>query len=190
MQQTGKNKRRQFEVYDIIHNVNLSVDSQEEVDFIEWCNEATKLSIINDYFYQPESYQLAESVKYKNVFNKENTLFQEHKYSPDFIIMFDPNNSLDLSKEFHIMYDDLSSQQCSSIIDVKGTFTRNDGGRSFSINQKWMYQKFKLYIYKLIPQKFFAKFGCPDNCKLTKKTKKPRTVFKGFKSIKEIFKIK
>jgi hypothetical protein len=47
----GKNKRRFFEVYDNIHNTMLSVDSEEEVQIVEWLNEAKKLSVINDFEY-------------------------------------------------------------------------------------------------------------------------------------------
>lgn len=36
----GKNKRRQLEAYDSLHSVMLSVDSQEEVDFVNWLCEA------------------------------------------------------------------------------------------------------------------------------------------------------
>jgi hypothetical protein len=66
----GKNKRRQLEIFDTIHNVNLSVDSQEEIDFINWCCEATNLSIINDFKYQPDSFKLFDDVKYFDINNK------------------------------------------------------------------------------------------------------------------------
>lgn len=36
----GKNKRRQLTVYDDVHDIELSVDSTEEIDFINWCCEA------------------------------------------------------------------------------------------------------------------------------------------------------
>lgn len=51
MSTRGKNKRRQFEVFDSVHDVTLSVDSQEEVDFTEWLCEAHGLSVINDFQY-------------------------------------------------------------------------------------------------------------------------------------------
>lgn len=49
MATVGKNKRRQLTVFDDIHNVELSVDSTEEIDFVNWCCEATSLSVINDF---------------------------------------------------------------------------------------------------------------------------------------------
>ena len=49
MAEQGKNKRRQLEVEDTIHNKVLSVDSQEEIDFTNWLCEAIELSIISDF---------------------------------------------------------------------------------------------------------------------------------------------
>lgn len=69
-------------------------------------------------------------------------------------------------------------------------FAKNDGGRSFSINQKWMYQRYKLYVYKLVPKKFFSKFGCPKASFYTAKTKKARKNFVGCKSIEQVFQVK
>lgn len=56
MSDKGKNKRRQLEVFDEIHGTMLSVDSAEEVDFVRWCDEAVKLSVLNGYQYQPDSF--------------------------------------------------------------------------------------------------------------------------------------
>ena len=183
----GKNKRRQFIFNDTIHNVKLSCDSQEEIDFLNYCVESCNLGIFNDFEYQPQSFILSDAVKFKDTNNKEKTLFREHIYTPDFKILFNGIKYKNLSTEFKIPLTNLSSIN-EIFIDVKGVFSRNDGGRSFSINQKWLYQRFKVYVYKLVPKKFFAKFGVPDSCVLTQKTKKPRTMFKGFQTIKETFK--
>ena len=58
------------------------------------------------------------------------------------------------------------------VIDVKGTFMSNDGGRSFSINQN-------VYVNKLIPKAAFKKLGVPKRCITTMKSGKPSKVFKG-----------
>lgn len=181
----GKNKRRQLSVYDEFHNELLQVDSQEEVDFINWLNETTQLNIINNFSYQPDSYQLFDNVKYTDVFGKSHTLFRDHQYTTDFIIEFDPNKYLNLAKEFKISQSELSNSTCSAYIDVKGTFNRNS--RSFSTDRKWMWEKFKIYIYELIPLKFFKLFGVPSKSILTSKTKQPRKCFRGFRTIMDCF---
>ena len=186
MAQQGKNKRRQLIANDTIHNVVLSVDSQEEIDTLSWLTECKQLGIINDFSYQPDAFTLSDPVKYQDVNNKSRTLFQEHKYTADWVLEFTPGKFKDLAKEFKVPFDQLSCQNYKVYLDSKGTFNRTE--RSFGYNQKWLYQRFKVYVYKLVPKKFFAKFGCPIACQLTQKTKKPRTMFKGFLSIKEIFK--
>lgn len=187
MSNKGKNKRRQLEVYDETHNTLLSVDSQEEVDFIYWCDEAVKLSVINNFYYQPNSFILFDDVKYTDVYNKSRSLYRSHRYSPDFIVTLTPQLTyLELLKEFKVCYEDLSANEISIYIDTKGTFNKNS--RSFTTDRKWLWQKFKVYICEVIPQKFFKLFGVPEKSRLTTKTKKPRSCYLGFKKLIDIFK--
>lgn len=186
----GKNKRRTIEATDYVHNVVIEADSDEEVDTLEWLCEAYKHGIILDFQYQPRSFQLSESISYNTVDGKSRSLFREHIYSPDFIITFNPSKFLDLAKEFKVFAENAKDIKCDVTVDVKGTFAKSDGGRSFTINQKWVYDKYNVYIYKLVPKDFFKKFGVPQNCILTKKTKKPRKAFIGYKTINEVFQLK
>ena len=75
MAEQGKNKRRQLEVKDEIHDVVLSVDSQEEIDTLEYLTECKNLGIINDFTYQPEAFVLSDPVKYVDIYGKQRTLF-------------------------------------------------------------------------------------------------------------------
>lgn len=185
MSDKGKNKRRQIEVFDETHGTMLSVDSAEEVDFVRWCDEAVKLSVLNGYQYQPDSFQLFQAEKYVDVYGKQRTLFQEHIYSPDFVLMFDPKRSLELSKELRVPQSQLSAFECSAYIDIKGTFQKQK--RSFTTDRKWTWQKFKTYICEVVPVKFFKLFGVPEKSRLTEKTKKPRSCYNDFKSVAEAF---
>lgn len=85
-------------------------------------------------------------------------LFQDHQYSPDFLIKVNPKYQT-LLDEFKVTF----SNQI--YVDVKGSFNRNQ--RSFSIDQKWVYQKTGYYIYKLEPKAFFKKFGILEEFKYT-----------------------
>lgn len=185
----GKNKRRQFPYHDEFHNVDVLCDSIEECDFFEWCVEAAKLGIIQDFEYQPSSIQLFDAVDYTAFNGKKRSLFREHKYSPDFSITFIPENAQVLCKEFKVPYQDINNKSFQVYLDVKGTFQRGDGGRSFSINQKWVYQKAGIYVVKVIPKDFFFVCGCPTNCFTTRKTNKKRKAFEQCKCISEIFNI-
>ena len=109
---------------------------------------------------------------------KERTLFQDHVYSPDFLIEVDPGR-IELLEEFKVLDGN------SIYVDVKGSFNRNQ--RSFSIDQKWVWQKTGKYIYKLEPKKFFRKFGILQEFLFTQKTKKPSKVFQGYDTVEKVF---
>lgn len=183
----GKNKRRQLECYDSFHEQSLSCDSAEECDFIEWCCEAASLNIIKDFIYQPDPIQLFDAVSYLDFQGKKRSLLKQHVYSPDFCIIFDPSAFPLLAKQFKIPYDQMSQNASSVYLDVKGTFQRNGGDRSFSLNQKWVFQKTGIYVSKIIPENFFKECGCPQACFLSKKLKKARKKFIGFKTIAQAF---
>ena len=183
----SKNKRRQFECYDSFHDKMLECDSIEEQDFIAWCCEAAKLKVIKDFIYQPESIQLFDATNYVDAIGKKRSLFRQHVYSPDFCIIFDPRSSQALCKQFKTTYEQASLSESSAYLDVKGTFQRNGSGRSFSLNQKWVFQKTGIYICKLVPQDFFKECGCPQECFYSKKQKKPRKMYLGFKTIAQAF---
>lgn len=181
----GKNKRRQLEYFDQFHSQKLMCDSNEEIDTLNWLNEAIKLGIIIDYVYQPSSLKLFDPVDYINIDGKKRCLFREHVYSPDFLIKFNPSKFPQLAKEFKLTNQQSSLKEFEIQIDVKGTFNKTE--RSFSLNQKWCWQKFKIYIYKLVPKEFFKKMGCPKTSFYTKKTNKVRKNFVGCKSLEQIF---
>ena len=74
------------------------------------------------------------------------------------------------------------------VIDVKGTFMSNDGGRSFSINQKMMMMVHNVYINKFVPKEAFKKLGVPKRCLTTLKSGKASKVFKGFNFLESVLK--
>lgn len=186
----GKNKRRTFPVFDKKHNINLDVDSQEEQEFVVWLNTACDMGLINDFEYQPKSLKLSDAVSYIDCDGKTRSLFREHVYTPDFLLYVNGDSGKLLMKEFK-MYETVKSRPDKNIfayyIDVKGTFASNDGGRSFSINQKWIYSKLGVYIYKLVPKDFFKKFGIVEELRYTPKTKKLSKKYEGYSLISEIF---
>ena len=184
----GKNKRRQIQHHDSFHDVDVLCDSIEECDFIDWCSEAASKGLIIDFTYQPEPIKLFDAVKYKTFDKKDRTLFREHIYSPDFIVEFDPRSSQTLCKAFKLSYEDSQKESFQAYLDVKGTFQRNDGGRSFSLNQKWVYQKTGIYVQKIVPKEFFKLYGCPLNCFITRKTKKKRKIYSGYPGIDQMIK--
>ena len=186
----GKNKRNQISHRDQFHNIDVECDSIEECDFIEWCSEAANLGIIQDYEYQPQPIKLFDSVEYVNFDKKKRVLLRDHIYSPDFCIKFIPKASRILCKAFKLSLQDSQAESFQVYLDIKGTFQRNDGGRAFSINQKWVFQKTGIYIVKVVPKDFFKVCGCPQSCFLTKKTNKPRKAYQGCQPLEQVFNAK
>lgn len=137
MTEHGKNKRRQLEAYDEIHDVMLSVDSAEERDTLAWLVEAKKHNVINDFSYQPASFKLSDAVTYQDIENKTKTLFREHVYTADWCVEFTPSACIPLAKELKLPHEAMSSDNWKSYIDSKGAFNVNE--RAFSYNQKWLY---------------------------------------------------
>lgn len=185
----GKNRRSKFSVFDSIHNKTLSVDSQEEVEFTKWLCRAIELGIIQDFTYQPKSFKLSDKVEYTTIKGKIKTLFREHIYTADFIIFFDRTKFTDLAEEFKC-YSNFDSNikmgKYAYYVDVKGGF-QQDAGRSFSMNQKWLFERFHVYVHKVVPKKFFAKFGIPEELRFTEKTRKPSKKYAGYLTIAEKF---
>ena len=179
----GKNTRRQFQHHDDFHDIDVSVDSYEEYDFMNWCSEAAQLGIIIDFEYQPKSFILSEPIFYTNTDGKKRSLFRIHQYSPDFKITLNPNASKSLQDAFKVQIEQLQHNTIDVFIDVKGEFQRNGSGRAFSINQKWVYAKFGIYILKLVPNEFFKTCGCPAKSLKSQKTNKIRSIFKGYPSL-------
>lgn len=179
----GKNKRKQIEVDCDLGK--FSVDSNEEVAFIHWCEELYKLKLIDidfNIFYQPDSYELIPKVKYFEG-KKERTLLREHNYTLDFIII--------MTEELYSLFPALqkyliSSQDKKCYIDIKGTFNKNGGDRTFSINQKLMYNRYELYVNKIIPDKLFQLSFLPEKERYSPKKHQLREKYKDLKTLKEI----
>ena len=169
----GKNKKSK-----LVYN-DLALDSKEELAFMYWLEEAMEHNLVSKYTYQPCEYIL---------FEKESSLLKSHIYTPDFSVCF-TSKFLELhiaygwSKIFKIVNIDKEN-----IIDIKGTFNQNSGDRIFSINQKWIYQIYKVYVHKIIPEKLFSVTWCPQKCRLTAVKKQVIEKYKDLKNINEIVK--
>jgi hypothetical protein len=169
----------------------IEFDSEEELEFYYWVKEALEFGFISKFDYNCVSYDLAPKQTYtveKQLKTKvkivEKHLFHNHIYTPDFIIY--PDKRWGLLGDTHKL---LELNGHPIVIDVKGAFQNFDGNRSFSINQKWMYDKHGIYVNKVIPSKFFETTWLPKECRLTKKTKQVRKKYKDFPSLWEKFDI-
>jgi hypothetical protein len=154
--------------------------STEEYHMALWCAEAKEAGYITDWAYEDKEYPLSGSVvDFKTTIHhtktkgarfkeKEFTLLKAHSYTPDFRIwpedkFFSMDHGLwRYTTPCKLFYSDGDDNIQPYVIDVKGTFQRFDGARSFSINQKWVFEKHRIYINKVVPPKFFKKTWVPE----------------------------
>lgn len=189
----GKNKRSTVVFFDEIRNENVEVDSNEEWYFYSWLIECKKLGIVLEYEYQPKEFLLTEKFKYVPAFGnpkkKEKHLLADHVYTADFRIVFNKLYGEKLSEYFKIPIEAIDTNgNVVVFVDVKGGFMMHGSDRTFSIHQKMVWDKYKTYIQKIVPEDLFKKLGAPEAAKYTIKTKKPTAKYAvGSKSVKEAF---
>lgn len=163
---------------------SMSFDSVEEGEFYAWCLEAKEHGFIEDFVYHPEPFKLSErqsttrtKVYYTKVRRErrekveEVFLFHPHEYTPDFKLSLSDKWLDKFSTALH--HDDFNV----AWIDVKGTFGMFHDDKSFSINQKWVYQKYGVVVNKVVPKRFFPKTWVPTSARYTDKTGKVRKAY-------------
>ena len=169
----GKNRRSDVIAYGILF------DSKEELDVYEWIREAQELGFIDDFKYQPDSFELFEGLKNE----KGKYIVRPHVYTADFWLSF-TKRWIDFRKANKLKIFD-KVDETHVYIDVKGFHSIYDDGRSFQINSKWVLSKFGIYIWKIVPHKLFEKTWLPKKCVLTRKTKKLSLKYAKFKVFEE-----
>ena len=166
----GKNARSNI----VVDGYNF--DSNEELDFYYWVLEAKDYGFIDDFIYQPPSFVLYPG--YKN--EKGKFIIREHIYTADFKIQFS-DKWIQFRKDNNIKVFDKFDEK-TTFIDVKGGFNRFGGDRGFSINLKWVFAKYGIYIWKIKPFEFFhKKTWLPKKSICTRKTGKVRAKYAGVK---------
>jgi len=170
--------------------------SFEELVFFHWLKECEQADLISNSIYQPESFLLSDKQfisiikKYKTKVRQEEkektikrVLLSSHHYTADW--NFKLNTHL-FNTVFH-------PDTTNIFVDIKGSYTRNGDGRDFIINQKWVYDKYGIYIYKIIPDIFFKETFAPDFIRKHRpgkqkeyiKTKKNRKKYDNMLTIKQ-----
>ena len=142
----------------------IEFDSKEELDFYLFCKEGVEAGFIKYFYYHEDVFELSPALtetiqkqlktKVKEV---SHTIFRPHTYKPDFMIRVLP--------EFNALPHGLRGGASKLIyfIDVKPAFEREHSkAEVFKVNQKWVYDKYKVFINKVIPQEFFKLTWAPS----------------------------
>lgn len=170
----------------------IEFDSMEEVEFYMWLEEAKESGLVyTDIAYQPAKFSLAPRQSREELMQlKTKTkvvdkfLLHPHEYTADFSFELTANGCLaNLPFEMH-------ERGPYVIVDIKGSFNQHGGDREFSINQKWVYEKFGVYVNKVVPEKLFKATWCPKEARLTPKTKQVKKKYAKCRTIEEFLKEK
>lgn len=162
--------------------IRSDFDSDEEFHFYHWLIEAEKFGMIDSWEYHTEPFGLSGPVSIimeKKMKTKTKTiqkhLMRDHKYTPDFKIkiVYQEFRGV-VKKAFQFPPPDWKDGIAFLRIDVKGEWCgRHKSGREFSINQKWMFQRYGIYIHKIVPKIFFKKTWVPDEIAWIRKRNVP-----------------
>lgn len=165
----GKNSRSAV----IEHGIRF--DSKEELDVFEWILEAKDLGFVSGFEYQPKSFELFAGLKNE----RGKFIVRPHVYTADFRVSF-TDAWLCFRKANRIKVFDRVDER-TVFMDVKGAYSIYDDGRSFTINSKWVLDKYGVYVWKVVPLKLFEKTWLPKRCVLTRKTKKVSAKYSSLK---------
>ena len=145
-------------------------DSNEEYEFYLWLVEAKSVGLVHSFTHHPDSFVLSDKVAHNG-----KHLLRKHFYTADFKV----KTTEDIGLRGGV--DDFTY-----FVDVKGGFNLYNNHREFSINQKWLFQKFNIFINKVEPTKWFHKHWCPKKALLTEKTKQIRKKYLHCKLLEDI----
>ena len=166
-------------------------DSNEEKYFSWYLDELTKRGILLKWGYHPKPFSLSDRtvrvynkiLKTKTII-KDSVILNKHEYQADFLLYWNP----EWIDKFFMNLDEPVNHKDSpfiaqgglnfSVIDVKGTFAgpRNNSAITFPLNMKWVYQKYSIYVQKIIPDKLFAETFTPARYLFTDVSGKPRKI--------------
>lgn len=112
-------------------------DSFEELLFREWLNDAKRVGIVEKYEFHPYLFSITPSCEVTTCSGKKKRL-RSFNYSPDCVIY--------PGKKFECL--DLNWIQSDRIffIDIKGAWKSQSEQRVFSITQKVLFEKYKVYV--------------------------------------------
>lgn len=186
----------------------MELDSREEYLFLCWYEEAESLGLVSNLVQEPffpllprQAVMVSSPTKRDPDRKRERFLFHPHNYKADFMFNMtgsEAHGSSDtklndlcmVSKNKLVFLADDCEPLC--VVDVKGGWanhqSRNSSDVTFPLNQKMVYDKYKIYVNKAVitPKKgFFSNFWAPDEAFTTERGN-PSKVFEKCRRLSDI----
>ena len=122
--------------------------------------------------------QTKELKKTTKIIDKEYTLLREHIYTPEFLVVWNQTPGLKFLTEITLyslpkkpdtvfFFNHYKDGYPVTYVEVKPDFQMHNMTREFTINQKWMYSKYKIYINLVKPKELFTSTFAPELFKFT-----------------------
>ena len=142
--------------------------NKEELYFSYYLDELIDEGLLLKYEYEVQKFELSPDVQFTwtkktqlktklKVEHKEKSLLKACTYTPDFILYslteIEGLSSTSLMNDIPI----LLICKGMTVVDVKGAFAgrTNSTQYTFPLKQKWLYDNYKLYTNKIVPDKLF-----------------------------------
>jgi hypothetical protein len=164
-------------------------DSQEELYFSWYLEELANKNVIVKWDYHPKPFILSDRIihtyskklKTKSII-KDSVILNDHKYQADFLIHWNPewNGLIFMNLDEDLYNRDFvfiaQGNNNFSVVDVKGTFSgpHNNSAVTFPLDQKWVYQKYGIYVQKIMPSYLFKESFTPIRYLLTDESGRAR----------------
>ena len=182
----------------------MNYNSNEEMYFEWYLNDLIKNNIVTRFLYESNTFTLSIAKKYiytKKLITKvkpiELSLLDEHVYTPDFLIEWNTSsnglfyryieNEGYITKPPFFAIKSLKNGKPYTFFEVKGTFDRNNMTRLFKINQKWLYDKYGLYVHQVTIPDLFKYTFTPERYLHTDSSRQLRKINFGIKSFDEYY---
>lgn len=158
-----------------IHEYNgILFDSNEEVQFAKWLDELKKVGYVLNWkraktitVIDPVKFVTVKTTELKTKTRHENvwfTFLHDLKYTPDFDIMWSHKGEekflsrivdYGINTKSWFYYNEKSGAFPLSYVEIKPTFDMHDKTAKFSLIQKILYDKRKIFVDLIIPEDLF-----------------------------------
>lgn len=161
----------------------------KEEEHLSWVLEELKdKGVILDFSYEPEPFLLSQNLsvsgvildRFDKIKEKKKVLLQKHLYTCDFVIEWNPDykgavfSNIDRVEHAPFFISNRIDKKYITYLEVKGDYDMENMTRLFTLNQKWVYDKYCIYVQLVRTYDFFRKYFIPERYLLTDISEKER----------------
>ena len=167
----------------------LIFDSEQQYEFYCWLEQLKQNGVIKQFVCQPKQFVLFQGIQGFNNKGKTKKIIRQHVYTPDFYVLFNKDKLSQLFKDsLQKMFTlhQLLDYNNGIYFQIKGAYNQFQSVSNFSINQKWVYQIYRIPVQKIVPTQLFMNSFVPQKVMYTNKTKVIKKKFLQCKKLSQI----